>query len=441
MFITLLATVIVLGVLVFVHELGHFMVAKWSGIKVLSFSLGLGPKMFGIKRGDTDYIISWIPFGGYVKMAGDNPEELENKPDEFLSKPIPIRMLVVFAGPFMNFILAFIIMWLLIYIGGVGTVSTIKIGVPDKNTPAYKSELQKGDKILTINAEKVNSWDDILEKLYPNNKMHSNNIELQIQRIDSTGKRIITVELQNDNNYSHWGLNPLFTNEVGMVQKDSPAWKTGLKKDDKIIEVDNKPINDWEDLSAIINKSPEDTLQIKWIHKGKIKEGTVIPAKKIIPIDLENSEEMGIIGIASKMEKKKINLGKSLLMGWQQTLNAAMLLFYFLGVMVKQLFTGHLSQNMVGGPISIGQLAGDSFRWGAASLFNFMALLSVNLAVLNLLPIPVVDGGHLLIFTIEGIRKKPLSIKQQIRWQQVGMAFLLLLMLTVTVSDIIKVIK
>ena len=128
-------------------------------------------------------------------------------------------------------------------------------------------------------------------------------------------------------------------------------------------------------------------------------------------------------------------------MGWQQTLNAAMLLFYFLGVMVKQLFTGHLSQNMVGGPISIGQLAGDSFRWGAASLFNFMALLSVNLAVLNLLPIPVVDGGHLLIFTIEGIRKKPLSIKQQIRWQQVGMAFLLLLMLTVTVSDIIKVIK
>ena len=132
--------------------------------------------------------------------------------DEFLSKPIPIRMLVVFAGPFMNFILAFIIMWLLIYIGGVGTVSTIKIGVPDKNTPAYKSELQKGDKILTINAEKVNSWDDILEKLYPNNKMHSNNIELQIQRIDSTGKRIITVELQNDNNYSHWGLNPLFTN-------------------------------------------------------------------------------------------------------------------------------------------------------------------------------------------------------------------------------------
>ena len=357
MITTILATIFVLGVLIFVHEFGHFIIAKFSGIKVERLSLGYPPRAFGFKWRDTDYCISWVPLGGYCKMAGIVDESLDvdsikGNPWEFQSKSGWIKSLVIFAGSGMNFILAIIVFSLMAYSLGVSVPNEKpQIGGVKESYPAEKAGLKNGDLIVSIDGNKVTTWEQMTEIIY---------------------------------------------NSVS----DKPQ-KFEILRDNKTFFVEIKSIKD---------KIPV---------KGRIKE-------------------VNVIGVYNVLEIKKVGIGGAIKEGIVKTYDLIKLVF----VSVKMIVSGEASlRSSFGGPIFIAKLAGDSARSGMWSLLGFMAFLSLNLGILNLLPIPVLDGGHLVFIAIESAIRRPLPVKVKLIIQQVGMALLFLFMAFIIYNDISKVIK
>lgn len=340
----LLPTIFVLGVLVWIHELGHFLFAKLVGIRVERFSMGFPPRLFGIKIGDTDYCISAIPFGGYVKMSGMIDESMDNdaikgEPWEFMSKPVWARFLVIFAGPAFNIILAFVIFAVGIFITGI--------------------------------AEPVG---------------------------------------------------PI----VGSVFENTPAEKAGLIEGDRITKVDGKDIQEWDDILQIIHHSANKELVIEWARGGEQYSQTVIP-------EYDQIQDVGLIGIGPKSEIRRPGVFEASVMGAQSGWNLTKLMGRSFGLM----FSGEIPfRKSIAGPVRIAKMAGDSAKGGAGGLFSFMALLSLNLGLLNLLPFPVLDGGHLVFLGIEGIIRRPISVKLKLVVQQIGMAILLAFMVFVIFNDV-----
>ncbi|MCJ7507262.1 MAG: RIP metalloprotease RseP [candidate division Zixibacteria bacterium] len=368
--ITIVSFIFVLGILVFVHEFGHFIVAKRTGIKVEEFSLGFPPKMIGKKIGETEYRISWIPLGGYVKMAGENPEEeLKGEPWEFMSKPVIIRTLVVSAGPIMNFLLAIFIFWGIFFFQGLQEVHTDKriIGSVAKGGPAERAGIKAGDEILSINGKKTGSFEQMAG---------------------------------------------LIQSEVG--KPIEIVWKRGVRR----LRVTSQ--------EEIVWRRGEDTLS-----------ATVLTIKEEVLDDKGNKREVGKIGIGPAYTIKKVRLFGAFWEGAKTTI-------FILKETIKFIFAliiGAASLKMLGGPVFIAQVAGESAKHGFASLLFFTALLSVNLSLLNILPIPALDGGHLLFLVIEKLKGKPLSVKYRAIMQQIGFALLVLLIIMVTYNDILRALK
>ncbi len=336
----------VLGVLIFVHELGHFLAAKWAGIRVERFSLGFPPRMFGKKIGDTDYCISWIPLGGYVKMAGMIDEsmdaQIEGHPWEFMSKPVWKRFIVIAAGPFMNIVLA------------IAFFATLNFyyGVP----------------VAT----------------------------------DGT--------------------------TIGQVIAKSPADSLGLKEDDRIVAVNGESVATWEELTQRIHANPRKPILLSWERQGEIMQRQVIPA-------LDERDQKGKIGIGAKIVMRPAGLGESLTIACVNTWFVTREIGKFFG----RLFTRQESvRENLAGPVKMMDMAFQFAKLGFDKLMNFVALISLQLALVNLLPIPALDGGHLLFLGIEGILRRPLSVRVRIVLQQVGMALLLLLMVFVVFNDFQK---
>ncbi|MEE9441377.1 MAG: RIP metalloprotease RseP [candidate division Zixibacteria bacterium] len=352
MLITILATVFVLGVLIFFHELGHFIAAKRAGIKVEKFSLGFPPAIIKKKVGETEYSIGLVPLGGFVKMAGELPgEESTGAAYEFMSKSVGARAIVVAAGPIMNFVIAFLILW----------------------------------GIFFVNGEEVASTDQAV---------------------------------------------------IGVVAEGSPAEGAGIVPGDMIVRINDSPITTFESMARIISTHVEEPITVIWIRDDiEMSVGLTTYSEEVYN---EKGEKVPIGMMGVGQQTTIVDLGffesghRGLAMTWYFTKNV----YKF----VYDLVTAQISPKMIGGPVFIAQAAGAMAKRGLIDLLAFMALLSVNLAILNILPIPVLDGGHLIFLLIEKLKGKPLSLNQRAIAQQIGLVFLLVVIIMVTYNDIVRVI-
>ena len=422
--------IVVLGILVFVHEFGHFVLAKRAGVRVETFSLGFGPRLVGWKKGDTDYRISAVPLGGYVKMTGEDPkEEGADREDSFAKKSISARMKIVLAGPLMNLLLPLFLMPL-VYLIGIEQPAYLDepavVGWIQPDTPAEKAGFRPGDKIVRIGGEKISSWEKA-KILFASNP----NQALQVDFLRD-GKLLHKEIIPESSGYAggYTGLDHERPPLIGGVSPNMPAEKAGLQAGDRIVAINGTPIRYWGEMATIIRAHPNEPLRIDIDRDGKHILVTASPT-------LDSETGSGLLGIAyqEKTVFKRYGLWKSLQNGLRNVSQSFVLTFYILGKLV----TGGLSIKTLGGPILIAKMTGDAARVGLSSLISFVAFLSLQLGILNLLPIPVLDGGHVLFLGLEALLRRPVNIKIREAAQQIGFILLLVFILIISYNDIRRV--
>jgi regulator of sigma E protease len=429
--------ILALSLLVLVHEWGHFYVARRSGVRVLRFSIGFGPELLGLTRGDTRYSICAIPFGGFVKFAGDNPEEeREESSDEFLSQTVGVRSAIVLAGPVMNYVLAIVLFAGALYFGGIETIETTQIGVVAEESVAEEIGAKPDDVILSVNGALVSDWIEFSEELI---KIQAGDaFEIEVNR---AGERIyLSGNAPEDAGFgqSPLGVAPFTKPEIGHVKRGGPAWNAGLRRGDRILSVDGEQVDRWSAMADVIRDHPAQEIEIEWDREGDLLASPVTP--KAIPLAIAGAEAdtVGQIGIQQAVQTKQVGAAAALAGGWDRTwwlTRAVLQTLPKLPVMIfRALFRDE--DTGLGGPVRMAQLFGEAARWGIVAFIMMMANISTQLAIFNLLPIPVLDGGHLALYLVEVITRRPPSLKVKIILQQIGFALLILLMLSVTVMDV-----
>lgn len=443
---TVLYFIIALGVLIIVHEWGHFIVARKSGIRVDEFAIGFGPKLFSYKPGPTEYKVCLFPLGGYVKMYGEDPdaesegdqeraEQIAKSPDSFGGKSVKARLATVFAGPFMNLVLCLLIMPVVFMIGkkypAFVDEAPIVMGVM-ADSPAAKAGINKGDRLLTFNGEALKTWEDTLQRVLLHPEMEA---VIEVERDGSKQQVNLKIENQSEKVAMGFaGFEPaLFIGNdpiIKDVSEDSPAARAGLMPGDVITAINGQEISSWSAMTKLVQDSGGKPLQVGVARGAEKIEVTVTPTF---------DEGMGayLMGISREltdmpMVVKRYGFFSAIQRGTQENWN----LFTLTGQILVRLITGDLSFKALGGPVQIFSATGAAARSGIADFLYFMAFLSMQLGVLNLLPIPVLDGGHVLFMGIEGIRGKPIPHKVRVFFIYMGLTFLLGLMLAVTYNDI-----
>lgn len=429
---TLISFLVVLGILVFIHELGHFIIAKLSGVGVLKFSLGFGPKLIGIKRGETEYLISALPLGGYVKMVGESPgEEIspEDKEKSFTNKPVSKRAAIVVAGSIMNLVLAFVLLPF-IYLIGIQVPTYLEkeaiVGYVVKDEAADKAGLKNGDIIISIDDNQIKNWEELSNVIISNPNKSMN---LKIKRDGEIKEIKFATEASLQTGGGVAGFLPPMSPTVGGLNKGFPADVAGLQIGDTIISVAGIKINHWIELQQAIQGSKGEGQQI-FIKRGS--ETFDVNMKPQWSDDIKAY----VIGISPIQETITRRYGpiRALIEGTKKMGELTIMTF----VVIKKLFFGEISIKTLGGPLMIAQVAGQAAETGLTAFLSLMAFLSLQLGILNLLPIPVLDGGYLVFFGIEAMRGKPLSEKVIMVAQQIGIALLVLLMVFVTYNDILR---
>ena len=461
--ITIFAFLLTLGLVVIVHELGHFLFCKLFGVYVKTFSIGIGPKFARKRWGETEYVLSLIPFGGYVKMAGEGlMEEIQDTgtweerkyplgtiegnreaegiddhiPPErhFYNRPAWQRLLVFIAGPLFNLILAFIIYTGLEVANGLQTIPFTQIGNVQAESPAAEAGLLVGDHIVTVAGEAVEDWNAIEEALVPPELRELGEappVDLLIERDGQSLHITLQPVFLPENGYWSIGLEPWNTT-VGLVQKGGPAAEMGLATGDKITMIDDELVTSFGGIARIINDRPGQEIEIHWLRDGLAMSGVVIPELKEIGVD----QTGGRIFLEPFFASHRVGFGQALSLGYMRTEGTIRIT---MGVL-RDFVLRKLGIDAVGGPLRIGKAAGEMLRWSFAHLMYFVAFFSVNLFLLNLMPIPVLDGGHVLFLVCEVLRGgKPVSQRLQAIATQMGLIILLLFMTFVIVLDVWKV--
>ncbi|MBW7996738.1 MAG: RIP metalloprotease RseP [Candidatus Glassbacteria bacterium] len=449
---TIVVAVFVLGVLIFVHELGHFLAAKMVDVQVLRFSIGLGKPFWARKWGETEYALCWIPFGGYVKMAGDDPAEgIEGEVDEdavttdsqryFENKSVLQRFAVIFAGPLANFLLAVVLYQGIFFFQGADTIggTVIEIARSDESIPGL-SRIENRSEVLAVNGKQVENWEDILENVMTG-AGDSTVLQLSHKESRQTYRVALSTPTDSTRRLVVSALVPFTPSEIGGLVPGKPAREAGLEPGDLIVSIEGQPIESWLDLTRIIHVSAGRELEIEVLREGKRLSYNITPGTGTIPVAGGELREVGLIGIERPMQRVEMSLGESLVEGAAHTVRVTVMITRSLANLLTGLVSRKISlstaKDTLGGPVLIGQMAGEWARSGR--LWAFMAILSINLAILNLLPIPVLDGGHLLFLMIEVVRfGKPLSVKQRMRMIQVGMLLVFALMILATANDIAR---
>jgi len=448
--LTIGAFVFVLGVLIFVHELGHFIAAKAVGIAVPRFSIGMGPSTpLSFTWGETEYLIAWLPFGGYVKMASKEEQEVmgaveggaleEEYPPErmFENKPLWARILVISAGVIMNAVFAVIAFaGLAAVYGQYVDPTTTLAGIEPEGLPAAAAELAEvpyGAEILKINGDTVKWWQEVLEAVVDPT---SDRLRFDFAGgVDPVILDIPGTEVEDRVAVANAML-PRLEPKVSAVVAGQPAAEAGMEDNDLFIWANGDSVRTWSDVIRVVEANAGDTVQFTVLRNGAPVQLAIVPAVQSIQ-DPGTGEiiKRGRIGIERARDRVRFGLGGALVWGAQESWNRAWLVLFTL----KGIVFRDISPREIGGPILIGQVSGRFARLGFDALISFMAFLSVNLAILNLLPIPVLDGGHLMLLFLEGIRGKPVPLALRIRLTQVGLFLLLGIMVLVVANDILRV--
>ncbi len=444
MLLTLAAFVFVLSIVVFVHEAGHFVAAKLNGIYVVTFSIGFGPKILKKRIGETEYAISVLPFGGYVKMAGETENvdggeaekdgRLDDIPEDrfYRSKTPWQRMSVVLAGPFMNAILALILFIMSVWIQGVYVANPRDIIVnvtPD--SPAEAAGFMPGDVVLSINGELVEAGKEISDLITYDEEAISRFVVL---RLTDTLEIDVSPAWDEEEERLIVGIFSYSRPMIGDVKRDGPAYDAGMRGGAMVISVNDTTVNTYIELEQLVHDRLDVPLDFVWVQGGDTMSATITPegmdtAKEGEKLDII---QVGAIGINEHYEKEKVSFGESVKLG------ARAYREMFVGIMqfLKKLVTGNASIRAVGGPLRVGVMAGEMVRWGFNYLLSFIAFFSLNLAIFNLLPILPFDGGHFVIFLVEGITGRKPSPKVEEVMGQVGFFILIALMAFIFAVDI-----
>ena len=442
---------ITIGILVFIHEFGHFAAAKLSGMRAEIFAIGFGKRLFGWNKktgfsfgelpkdfdgeGNTDYRLCLLPLGGYVKITGMVDESLdtnnlasEPQPYEFRAKPLWAKVFVITAGVLMNLLLAWLIFWGANFFQGKPSTKTTTIGFVEKNSIADSLGFKRGDKILSVNGNAVNNWEELRTEIFINTL--GEDLRLKIERNGSiTEMNIPRKNVPEDETQRLFLIPEGIRPAIGEVMKDSPAEKAGFKSGDIFFAVNDKFVF-----------VPKDVTEIVSANKGSNINVTLLRDKDTIEIAVIPNEE-GKIGVALSVaftgEVEYVTYGffESFYYGWLDIVRMTNLTFNMLG----KVFSGNVEfKKAFGGPIKIAEFAAKSADSGFSSFLYFLALLSLSLAILNIMPFPVLDGGHLVMILIEGIIKREIPLKVKLGIQKVGMALLLLLMAFILYNDILS---
>lgn len=439
---TILAAVVVLGVLIFVHELGHFLVAKRSGVGVLKFSLGFGPKLVGVKRGETEYLVSALPLGGYVKMIGEDPSdqsaEAADPSRSFSRKSVGTRAMIILAGPLANLLLPVVIFWGVFTFVGQPYFLPI-IGTPEKGSPAAQAGLLPGDRVEALDGARIERWNEVEAAVQESS---GRPLTLTMKREDRTfavrlEPRAVTARDIFGQETKTWdlGLQPLLSTVIGQVLPGHVAEQAGLRSGDRIVALNGTPVAEWEQLAKTIHASPGKVVRLTVEREGRRFDVEVTP-RATKQRSAGGEDEIGLIGIGPAPESQylRLNPASALVAGVKKTAELSVLIVQGF----VKLIQAKISPTTIGGPILIAQMAGEVVQRGPVELLSFTALLSINLAILNLLPIPVLDGGHLLFSLIESLRGRPISLRKREIAQQVGMVLLVGLMIFAFYNDIFR---
>ena len=427
---SLLAFLFVLGVLVFVHELGHFVVARRLGVRVLTFSLGFGPKIVNVKRGDTEYCISVIPLGGYVKMAGESLGEARSGgDDEFMSKTKWERFLILIAGPAMNLILAVLVMWGVLYQGAEVPAYEQEppvVGRVVEDSPAEQAGIRPGEQIVSVAGRAVETWDDLFVAVMPRAER-----EIPVVVRDRLGReRTLDVvpAARTEYEMGDLGVGPEMRPQIINVAPGDPADRAGLQVGDVIVAIDGADVAGGDFVDRIGNSAG--TPLAFTVQRGDRTEQV-----RVTP---EMQGDRAMIGVGfSPYELRVMEPGffEAFSMSLERNYEWSGLIFQTLAGLV----TAETSPRQLVGPVGIAQLSGGAAQVGWVALFSLMAMISLNLGILNLLPIPILDGGHIFIMAMEGVSRRDFSMRVKERMLLAGFVVLMMLMVTVIYNDLTRI--
>ena len=427
---SLLAFLFVLGVLIFVHELGHFVVARRLGVRVLTFSLGFGPKILRVTRGDTEYCVSAIPLGGYVKMAGESlGDSRTGAGDEFMSKTKWERFLILVAGPAMNLILAVIVMWGVLFQGAAVPAYEEErpvVGRVVDDSPAARAGIRAGELIVSVAGRAVETWDELFVAVMPRAER-----EIQVVVRDVAGReRTLDVvpEARTQFEMGDLGIGPTMRPQIINVTAGGPAERAGVEVGDVIVAIDGEEIAGNE-LVDRIGASAGTSLALTVRRDGQLTDLRVAP---------EQQGDRALIGVGFSPYELRV-MEPDFLEAFAMSLERN---YEWSGLIVQTLVglvTAETSPRQLVGPVGIAQLSGGAAQVGWVALFSLMAMISLNLGILNLLPIPILDGGHIFIMAMEGVSRRDFSIRVKERMLMAGFVVLMMLMVTVIYNDLTRI--
>lgn len=436
---TLIGIVLVLGVVILVHEWGHYIAARFFGVRVDVFSIGFGPRLFGYKHGDTDWRVSALPLGGYVRMAGQDMTDVDSgdKPptgaaDELMSKKRWQRAIISFAGPAVNLIFPLFLLTGYFIIKGQAypkytDQQLIVLGLP-KDSPAAKAGLQAGDRITSLNGVSNPTW-GTLESEFAKG-VSDRNFQLTYERDGQSHSADLNTAGMTEPTllFGYPPNRPL----VGYVDKEKPAYRAGIRRDDVIESMNGKPLPNWQEMVSAIQKNGGAPAQVTVRRGSQTLNFTVSPMQG----KNERGESAWVIGISPGQEYsfRKVGVGEAVTSSVQMTGRGTVQVVDIVGKLV----TGKLAVKQLQSVVGIANEAGHAVQEGTYAVVTLMAALSLNLGILNLLPIPILDGGHILLLSLEGIRRRDFSLAFKERFIQVGLVFLLVLIAYVMYNDVVR---